>query len=335
MALFKTDENNNLIPIAGNMNMAYTGTSLPIGAIFSSAIPQTSNKYHLLDGGCISIQGIYKGFYNLLLSLVSQGYTITCSADEYAKALSETGNSGRFVINMSSQELVGSYTNEDGITTEFTIPAYSIKLPTITMFIQGISSIADIGHCLEAGLPNITGQSSLASWNVGQLADGAFTLNGQTDDLAYNNSKENAQYVIFDASLSNPIYSKSETVQPQSTQYPYYIVLISGASTNIQANPTITGEEQVLSSINIGGVNYSLGSDVKTIIYENITTESTNSIEITNLNIDKDKEYVIDVFGTSSVGGAFQIQCNNDTNANGIGFTVTGYKSGKNIVISD
>jgi hypothetical protein len=290
MALYKTNENKDITQIAGNMNMAYTGTSLPIGAIFSSAIPQTSNKYHLLDGGCISIQGIYKGFYNLLLSLVNQGYTITCTADEYAKALSETGNSGRFVINMSSQELVGSYTNEDEIVTEFTIPAYSIKLPTITMFIQGINSITDIGHCFEAGLPNITGsltsimgkKDSSSTATADEInVTGSFygAMSGTNTNISSKSPSWWMQGTAkIDASRSSEVYGNSETVQPQSTQYPYYIVLISGASTNIQANPTITGEEQVLNSINIGGVNYLLGGG------ETIETIYDNTSDDPNIN---------------------------------------------------
>lgn len=282
--LYRTDKDGNLIQIAGNSNLAYTGTSLPVGAIFSSAIPQTSNKYHLLDGDCISIQGIYKGFYNLLLSLVNQGYTITCTADEYAKALNETGNSGRFVINMSSQELVGSYTNEDEITTEFTIPAYSIKLPTITMFIQGISSITDIGHCLEAGLPNITGRFNELWTTSNHSVSGALDMPESRSSNRASNGSGVTYDLSIDASLSSPIYGNSETVQPQSTQYPYYIVLISGASTNIQANPTITGEEQVLNSINIGGVNYLLGGEISggsslDLLWENPNPNETFSAQ--------------------------------------------------------
>jgi hypothetical protein len=43
-------------------------------------------------------------------------------------------------------------------------------------------------------------------------------------------------YPWFDASRSNPIYGKSETVQPQSVKYPYYIVLATVKQTDVEVN---------------------------------------------------------------------------------------------------
>ena len=165
--LYRTDSNGNLIKIAGNTNGTYGGNSLPVGSIFSSAIPQTSSNYHLLNGDSLSIDGLYSGFYNLITTLVSQGYNLTCTANEYAEDIAKTGNCGKFVINTSASAVTGTYTDTNNNTTTISVSATSFKLPTITMFIQGLSNLTNIGDSLQAGLPNITGNTILIDYNSG------------------------------------------------------------------------------------------------------------------------------------------------------------------------
>lgn len=234
--LYRTDASGNLIKIAGNTNGTYGGNALPVGSIFSSAIPQTSRNYHLLNGDSLSINGIYSGFYNLLNTLVSQGYNLTCTANEYAEDIAKTGNCGKFVINTGNSSVTGTYTDsqDSSITATITVSAKSFKLPTITMFIQGLSNLTNIGDSIEAGLPNITGtEASGRNDNLTGIS-GAFDEKqnslGKELLLYYNASSSTSLYQeIFDASKSSSIYGNSNTVQPASTQYPYYIVLISGA----------------------------------------------------------------------------------------------------------
>ena len=90
---------------------------------------------------------------------------------------------------------------------------------------------------IEAGLPNITGYSS---WdfmgthyneyveNNGALlkydSNGPLTLKNRyvwTDGNVTQTSTHN--YLSFDASLSNPIYGNSNTVQPKSVLFMFYI----------------------------------------------------------------------------------------------------------------
>ena len=260
--LYRTDKDGNLIQISGNSNLAYQGNSLPIGSIFTSALPQTSNKYHLLNGDCLEVNGTYSGFFNYLISLVSQGYSVTCTANDYAEDLYKVGSCGRFVLNNTSNEIVGSYTNEEEVVVEFIIPAYSFKLPSVSSVVQGVNSLEELGKAVEAGLPNITGSGIFGfEQTTASAIKGAVTQ--KPGDVAAVAKNLNTDYkrcnFSIDASLSNPIYGNSETVQPSSIKYPYYIVLISGSALDIKANAELTGDEEVLKSINIGGKNYLLG----------------------------------------------------------------------------
>ena len=204
---------------------------MPVGSIFASAIPQTDARVHLLDGSTISQTGIYETFANLIKALDSAGNNITYKDDENSTAnqkfdadVSATGNCGKFVIDDTNG---------------------TIRLPKITTFIQGLSSITNIGSSLSAGLPNITGQFDVVSAGNGagypfdyRNSTGAFTgafKNPTTSSGKHYHSSSSStttNSVItkynFNANDDNKTYGNSTTVQPNATQYPYYIVLASG-----------------------------------------------------------------------------------------------------------
>lgn len=106
-------------------------------------------------------------------------------------------------------DVIGTtYGKGDGSTT--------FNLPNLTdRFIQGSSAA---GKYREAGLPNITGESSLGEW--GKPA-GAFYTQG-TLKTAYLDEEESGR-LCFDASRSNAIYGKSNTVQPPALTMRYII----------------------------------------------------------------------------------------------------------------
>lgn len=199
------------------------GVSLPIGMIFPSAIELTDARFHLLDGGTIAKEGIYAEFATMLEALYPNGdYTET----QYTNDLNQYGQCGHFVIG-----------------------ADTVRLPKITKFIEGLDDISNIGTSLEAGLPNITGERHLA-W--GDTSGGGIIMDVKEDDLnsalyasSYGSTGWHANTsttgpsssylnaLSIDASRSNQVYGNSDTVQPQSTQYPYYIVLASGYKTDV------------------------------------------------------------------------------------------------------
>ena len=192
---------------------------MPVGSIFISAIPLSDARVHLLDGSTISQDGIYADFANLIKSLVATGNNIAYETNaEFEADVSATGNCGKFVID-----------NTNG----------TIRLPKITTFIQGLTDLSNIGHSIEAGLPNITGSltSNPDSNNAGldAPASGSGAIKA-TDKTGSGSNVDGTSWGVwggftFDASRSNSIYGKSTTVQPNATQYPYYIVLASGYKT--------------------------------------------------------------------------------------------------------
>lgn len=119
------------------------------------------------------------------------------------------GSCGKFTINTTNQTL---------------------RLPKVSGMIEGTISQSDLGNITGAGLPNITGKAD--NFRSGNGADtsfsGALTYT-YTTEWPSNCSKvtDRTYYggIKFDASLSNPIYGNSTTVQPQTTKVLHYMVV--------------------------------------------------------------------------------------------------------------
>ena len=104
-----------------------------------------------------------------------------------------------------------------------------IFLPRNNYFEQATGDVLEVGKSVEAGLPNITGSVGInktdanPQWSpesgVGALNKRAST--GTT--TAGGTTQINGVVVTFDASLSNPIYSNSDTVQPNAVKKLLYI----------------------------------------------------------------------------------------------------------------
>lgn len=194
--------------------------SLPIGSIFASAIPQTDAAFHLLDGSEISQSGMYKDFSNLVKSLVAAGYAISCTLTQYNTDIANTGNCGKFVIDDT---------------------AGTIKLPTITKFVEGLSNLTDIGKSLQAGLPNITGTFRLQGDSTNAGIDAPATGSGSVTPVNGNGSGADVDGTgwncglgfDFNASKSSAVYGRSSEVQPNATRYPYYIVLANSYKSKV------------------------------------------------------------------------------------------------------
>ncbi len=90
-------------------------------------------------------------------------------------------------------------------------------------FLQGKGSVSNVNDRIEAGLPNITG--TFGEVLHIELNSGAFFHNyvfGGGRTYAHNGFWETGS-MVFDASLSNPIYGKSTTVQPPAVVVKYII----------------------------------------------------------------------------------------------------------------
>ena len=106
----------------------------------------------------------------------------------------------------------------------------TFKVPTITgqTFISQALSSGDIGKFVEAGLPNITGKSvpdlDTADTVGGNFEGALYRLNTGQKGAASQDYLTNVVFGFgFDASRSNSIYGKSQTVTPLHIQYPILV----------------------------------------------------------------------------------------------------------------
>lgn len=101
----------------------------------------------------------------------------------------------------------------DGATT-FGLPNMNGR------FIEGTTSMSEVGKYVEAGLPNISGHSGEALRYADTFIEGAFSKStgSATRELGWYQGDGAAQYQAFDASISNSIYGTSSVVQPASMQ---------------------------------------------------------------------------------------------------------------------
>lgn len=121
------------------------------------------------------------------------GYMLT-EEDWQAKATANGGN-------------VPFYSSGDGSTT--------FRVPALKCWVKGGESISEVGGYLAAGLPNIEGTVRVGDATIGTCI-GAFKQ-GNNENAYNSGSATNApRTAIFNASLSNPIYGASDTVQPKS-----------------------------------------------------------------------------------------------------------------------
>lgn len=92
--------------------------------------------------------------------------------------------------------------------------------PNLTDRVPWGAGAYPVGTYLDAGLPNITGEIGAAVEEDDGFAYGAFYING----LGAGSPLDGHDYRInFDASRSNPIYGRTNTVRPPSFVVNFFI----------------------------------------------------------------------------------------------------------------
>lgn len=193
------------------------GSGLVFGSTIFSLIPLTEAGLHLLDGSLLNVGGIYDEAITKISALKSSNPNLFTTEENWQSSVSSHGVCGKFV-----------YT--EGV---------SLRLPKVTGFVEGTLDAGALGDLVEAGLPNITGTffNSQERENVGLSFEptGAFYRaaqagNGVEGEMGW------FETIGLDASLSNKLYGKSNTVQPQAIKGYLYIVLAITTKTNVQVN---------------------------------------------------------------------------------------------------
>ena len=204
----KTIDGNSILG-SGNINLRN------IGEIVASTIPLTDAGLHLLDGSLLS-SGSYADFVDYIASLYNSGdYTAIFDTEaNWQTAVTTYGVCGKFV-----------YDSVNG----------TVRLPKINGFIEGTLDATKLGDLVQAGLPNITGTAGATYTGFENTSD-CFTVNSSTRTVATGSSGSFPSLLLFDASLSNPIYGNSNTVQPQSIKILYYICIATTTKTQIEVD---------------------------------------------------------------------------------------------------
>lgn len=179
-----------------------------IGEIVASPLPLTDAGLHLLDGSLILGGGIYQGFVDYIADLYTENPSanyFTTEAD-WQTAVTTYGVCGKFVY--------------DSVNN-------TVRLPKITGIIEGTTDITALGDLVQAGLPSIehthtyTKHYSLQGRYTAEWANGCYSETSATTSVN---------------SAVNPIYGKSNTVQPQTVKAFYYIVIATSTKTDIQVD---------------------------------------------------------------------------------------------------
>ena len=204
------------------------GSSRNLGEIIASTIPLTDAGLHLLDGSLIQGDGIYSDFVDYIAGLYGDGTNVpSYFTDEtsWQSSVTTYGVCGKFVYNSTNN---------------------TVRLPKVTGILEGTTDLTALGDLVEAGLPNITGSFSGNRFGIGGSTYGSYHtgafLAGTNYSLSgwYGSGIDSGITQVMklnmDASLSNPIYGNSTTVQPQTIKAFYYIVIATSTKTNIQVD---------------------------------------------------------------------------------------------------
>lgn len=222
---------------------------MPIGHIGISPFPidETKGLQRLLNGQII-IQEQFKEFTKWLKNMLLLYSNAACTEEEWQATvtLSTYGQCGKFVVD-----------DEAG----------TIRLPRITGIIQGLTDFAGLGSLVEAGLPTLTTNSTGAHTHTRGTMDitgtftgiptgsndnysvsGVFTAGGKAETSSngvYNNATGNKRAITFTASRNwtgstssngahtHTIAGTTDTVQPETICYPYYIQVATGMEETI------------------------------------------------------------------------------------------------------
>lgn len=187
----------------------FAANGLPVGFEYF-----TINK-NIRTGSLPLLGGLYsRELYADLWSWVQEqpGYLIT-ETEWQQKSQANNGN-------------VPFYSSGDGSTT--------FRVPSLKCWVKSGSEITEVGSYLEAGLPNIEGIAANGT-DALQFTSGSGN-SGALTSIAISGSEGSTGYadigwrLKFDASLSNPIYSKSEEVTPESIVGLYCVIAFSTIS---------------------------------------------------------------------------------------------------------
>lgn len=148
---------------------------------------------------------------------------------------------GHIFYDIKDKEVVDDWFDTYGIADFYGVDKENerIFLPRNSKFFQFTTDTTKVNDMVEAGLPNIegviTGFSGLQLYGHASGGRSSGCIKGEGSARMNNGEGNYGQGVKIDASLSSPIYGKSDTVQPPSSlKLLYYVV----GNTDVQSAAT-------------------------------------------------------------------------------------------------
>lgn len=295
----------------------------PLGTLIHSTSILKNAGLHMADGGELAIGGTYNEFCQYVINNTDKFPTTDLTT--YQNELATYGQCGKYVI-------TSSY----------------VKLPTITKLIGGLANgqMTSIASMNEAGLPNITGTFT--------ISDG-FTASGAFKKESYEQSGKSSEggsadlVCTFDASRSNSIYGKSNTVETEYIKYPYYIVVATVTKTDIQVNlDNIATDlnnkldvgvfenmkakllwENASPTSNFSAQTITLASADYDYLMVETRSNTSDSFTVTHIVQKRGKNWLFYVTPGSSSGYYMMNQCRTMTYVNATQYTISGNEYGR------
>lgn len=208
-------------------------TQIPMGVIMNYAFTDLPEGYWRLDGSLLpNAAAAIPQFVKKLNTINNQmtGQKLIVGIDEWNQIFTTYGACGKFAWQGTS-----------------------LKFPAINCFIQGLNDLTQLSKLTEAGLPNITGTFSAVrrGGNNNPSPSGAFTQTAWDARNGAGSGDDWGGTFTLNASRSNSIYGRSNTVTPLNIKYPYIISVYN----KIQNASVINLDEIIEASINKANIS--------------------------------------------------------------------------------
>lgn len=166
---------------------------------------------------------------------------------------------GRYIADISQETEVDKLFVSTGVSDFYVLDEANNQfyLPKTKAFMQFTNNPEEVNDFIEAGLPNITGKSgviglaqftSISGSGALKVVTGAGGMGSATNHITN-------PAIEIDASLSNPIYGNSNTVQPLSScKLLYYNVGNTIVSENVIDTDNIVEDIKIKADINLSNV---------------------------------------------------------------------------------
>lgn len=187
---------------------AYKDIGMPIGTIFphtcsASFVPENSLP-------CNGIEYSQTQFPVLWTDWLVGGRLNTCTYSQYQSDIDTYGKCGKWALDTENGKFKTPY------------------IPDGTHIQQAMTD-GELGKSYNAGLPNITGITTDVYHIATPTVSGVFFTSGSGTRGSESSGAWDNTNLGFDASLSNPIYGGSDTVQTEAVSLRYFVVVATGS----------------------------------------------------------------------------------------------------------